>query len=314
VPANDHEHLGFDGRVVIVTGAGNDPSLGRAYARLFAQRGARVVVNDFGVGSDGRGRKRADAVAVAEQITAEGGIAVADTNSVAEQESAAAIVRTALDAFGRVDVLINNAGVVNHAPFDVLSDNDIRRMVDVHLMGSVWVTRAAWPVMKANGYGRIVNITSGAMFGLPHVSAYGAAKGGLFGLARNLAVEGAPHGIKVNALSPSGGGASVMTFNDEQTEWTKMMNERQRPELVAPAVALLAHERCPCSGKTFEVAGGRVQEIFFARSAGYDNVDITVEDLLANWDLVTDRDHPFWYADNVEYAIPPWVTRPYSPS
>jgi NAD(P)-dependent dehydrogenase (short-subunit alcohol dehydrogenase family) len=306
--------LRFEGRVVIVTGAGANPGMGRSHARLFAERGASVVVNDLGVGMDGRGRVKSNAEAVAEEIRREGGSAVADVNSVAERDSAAAVVQTALDAFGRVDVLVNNAGIVNHAPFDVLSDGDAQRAVDVHLMGSIWMTRAAWPHMNANGYGRIVNITSGSMFGHSHVSIYGAAKAGAFGLARNLAVEGQPHDIKVNCVSPSAGGVSVTLFNDRDTEFVRMMQEKNRPEYVSPTVALLSHESCPCSGKVLNVYGGHVEEVFFGRTQGYHKPGMTLEDVAANWDQVTDRTDAVWFEDAEDYAIPPWVTIPYVPS
>jgi NAD(P)-dependent dehydrogenase (short-subunit alcohol dehydrogenase family) len=314
VSEQDQSEFRFDGKVAIVTGAGNNPSLGRAYCRLFAERGASVVVNDLGVGSDGRNRVRANAVAVAEEICGEGGIAVADTNSVAEKESAEAVVQTALDAFGRVDILVNNANVINHAPFDVLSDADVQRQVDVHLMGTIWMNRAVWPHMKKNGYGRIVNIASGAMWGHSHTSIYGAAKAGAFGLARNLAVEGQPHGIKVNTVSPQGGGVSVKVFNDEESDFYKEMMEYYRPELVAPTVALLSHEQCPCNGKIFFVSGGRVHEIFIGRTQGYFNRSMTIEDVLENWDEVTDRTDPKWFQDAEEYEVPQFVTIPYEPS
>lgn len=312
---HDQNELRLDGKVAIVTGAGNNPSLGRSYCRLFAERGASVVVNDLGVGSDGRGRIRANAVEVAEEICRGGGIAVADTNSVAEKESAEAIVQTALDAFGSVDILINNANVVNHAPFDVLSDADLRRQVDVHMMGTIWMNRAVWPHMKKQGYGRIVNVASGAMFGHSETSIYGAAKAGVFGLARNLAVEGQPHGIKVNVLSPQAGGASVKVFNPEETDFVKAMMEEFQPELVAPAVALLSHERCPCSGKLFFVGGGRVAEVFIGRTRGYFNREMTTEDVLEHWDEVTERADPHWYPDAEEYEeVSRWVTVAYKPA
>jgi NAD(P)-dependent dehydrogenase (short-subunit alcohol dehydrogenase family) len=303
----------FDGKVAIVTGAGNNPSLGRAYARLLAERGASVVVNDLGVGSDGRGTVRPNAVAVAEEICREGGIAVADTNSVAERDSAEAVVQTTLDAFGTVDVLVNNAGVVNHALFEELSENDVRRMVNVHVMGAIWMCRAVWPRMKQQGYGRIVNIASGTMFGLPHVSIYGAAKAATFGLARNLAVEGQPHGIKVNTLEPGAGGVSVTVFNEE-TDWTRKMMEDLPPELVAPAVALLVHEQCPCTGKYIRAGGGRVREVYFGETQGYENKAITLKDLHEHWPVVTDRTDSTWFVDAVPYEKPYYVTKPYVPS
>ena len=158
--------LRFDGRVAIVTGAGGqDPSLGRSHATLLAERGAKVVVNDLGVGPDGRGIMRANAQQVADEIRAAGGEAVPDQHSVAEEEGARSVVATALDTWGRLDIVVNNAGVCFMAHFDKISSADIRQIIDVHLMGTLWMCRAAWPHMREAGYGRIVNTTSGAMFG-----------------------------------------------------------------------------------------------------------------------------------------------------
>ena len=164
---NGHDgELRFDGRVAIVTGAGGQrPSLGREFAWLLAARGAKVVVNDLGVGPDGRGRLAANAETVAAGISEAGGEAIADTNSVGSSESAKSVVRTALDAWGRVDILINNAGVVHMAAFDELSDDDCALIVNRHLLGNLWMCRAVWPHMKEATYGRIVNLSSSASFG-----------------------------------------------------------------------------------------------------------------------------------------------------
>jgi NAD(P)-dependent dehydrogenase (short-subunit alcohol dehydrogenase family) len=171
--------LRFDGKVAIVTGGGGQkPSLGRSHALFLASRGAKVVVNDIGVGPNGRSEVPASAAALVDEIRAAGGEAVADTNSVATAESAKAVVQTALDAFGGVHIVVNNAGVALLADFDELSDGDIGRMMDVHLMGPIWMCRAAWPHMKRQRYGRIVNVGSTAIFGIRGTAVYGAAKGG----------------------------------------------------------------------------------------------------------------------------------------
>ena len=226
--------LRFDGRVAIVTGAGGEnPSLGRSHASLLAERGAKVVVNDLGVGPDGRGIMRANAEQVAEEVRAAGGEAVADQHSVAEEEGARGAVATALDTWGRLDILVNNAGVCFMAHFDEISSADIRKIIDVHLMGTVWMCRAAWPHMREAGYGRIVNTTSGAMFGIEHLSIYGAAKSGIFGLTRGLAVEGAALGIKVNALGPAANTTAIRHFN-ETSPFTTLMEAHFPTSLVSP--------------------------------------------------------------------------------
>src|ERR1700722_8080028 len=207
--------LRFDGRVAIVTGAGGRPSLGRAYAHLLAARGAKVVVNDLGVGPDGHGREPAHAEIVAKEIVDAGGEAIADLNSVAEEDSARAVVQTALDAWGHVDIVVNNAGVVVLAEFAEISAKDIRNIINVHLFGNIWMCRAVWHHMREREYGRIVNITSGALLGTRYVVPYGAAKGGILSLTRGLAVEGADRNIKVNTLGPAAATAALSLLSVE---------------------------------------------------------------------------------------------------
>jgi NAD(P)-dependent dehydrogenase (short-subunit alcohol dehydrogenase family) len=301
--------LRFDGRVAIVTGAGGRPSLGRAYAHLLAERGAKVVVNDLGVGPDGHGRERAHADLVAKEIVDAGGEAVADTNSVAEEESAQAVVRTALDAFGRVDILVNNAGVAILAEFSEITSGDLRTVINVHLYGNLWMCRAVWPHMSEAGYGRIVNITSGALLGLRYVTIYGAAKGGILALTRGLSVEGANHGIKVNALGPAAATAALTLLSVEE-----VASAAPPAELVAPAVALLAHEDCPVSGAYLESAGGQTIARRYADSKGYYDAELTIEKLRDHWGEVVDFSEPKLIPDPLdgEYAnvISP---KPYRP-
>ena len=183
--------LRFDGRVAIVTGAGR--GVGRSHAALLAAKGAKVVVADHGGGLDGLGSSAGPAAAVVAEIAAAGGTAVACYASVAEEDSAQTIVETALEAFGRVDIVINNAGIHDPGLFADLSAEQFRRMLDVHYFGTLNVTKAAWPHLVAAGYGRIVNTVSEAMLGgITQLSSYGAAKGAVFGLTRNLATEGLP--------------------------------------------------------------------------------------------------------------------------
>jgi NAD(P)-dependent dehydrogenase (short-subunit alcohol dehydrogenase family) len=270
----------FDGRVAVITGAGGETSLGRAYALLLASRGAKILVNDFGVGTDGRATRRPRAELVAQEIVDAGGEAIADANSVAEEDSARAIVQAAVDRWGRVDILINNAGIDVVAPFKRNFTDDIRLIVDVDLYGHIWMCRAVWPLMEAAGYGRIVNIGSDAMLGLWYQAVYGAARAGVFGLTRGLALEGEPHDIKVNIVGPRAAtGASTMMTEEEEL---KKRRGGAIPELVAPAVAFLAHEDCPVTGKYFEVHAGRVRERFMSQTLGIKKPALTIEDVRDN--------------------------------
>src|SRR5579871_4825453 len=191
------DQLRFDGRTAIVTGAGGNPSLGRSHALLLAARGANVVVNDIGVLPSALGYEGiASAEAVAEEIRAAGGRAIADSHSVTDEDGTRAMVDAALAAFGSVDILVNNAGICPVVSFEEMTAADFRTTVEINLFGTVNLCRAAWPHMKAAGYGRIVNVSSGSMSGYAWQTAYAAAKGGVFSFTRALAVEGAPHGIK----------------------------------------------------------------------------------------------------------------------
>ena len=279
----------FDGKVAIVTGAGGQaPSLGRSHAKLLAERGAKVVVNDLGVGPDGRGNIRSNAEQVVDEIRASGGEAVADAHSVADEAGARDIVHTALDAWGRLDVLVNNAGIAHIAHFDEISSADIRNVIDVHLMGTVWMCRAAWPAMRDAEYGRIVNTTSGGMFGQENLSIYGTAKGGIFGLTRSLAIEGAAHGIKVNALGPAANTTAMQHLN-EACAFNTMMEEHFPVDLVSPAAAYLAHEECGVSGAYLEVGAGNVARRVFGMNAGYHDAALTTEAVRDNLATIVDN-------------------------
>lgn len=279
----------FDGRVAIVTGAGGQPpSLGRSHAKLLADRGTKIVVNDLGVGPDGRGILRSNAEQVVDEIRAAGGEAVADAHSVADEAGARDIVQTALDTWGRLDILVNNAGIAHIAHFDEISSTDIRKVIDVHLMGTVWMCRAAWSVMRDAEYGRIVNTTSGGMFGQENLSIYGTAKGGIFGLTRSLAIEGAAHGIKVNALGPAANTTAMHHLN-EACAFNTMMEEHFPVDLVSPAAAYLAHEECEVSGAYLEVGAGNVATRVFGMNAGYHDVALTTEAVRDNLSTIVDK-------------------------
>ena len=274
--------LGFEAKVAIVTGAGN--GLGRSHALLLAARGAAVVVNDLGGAVDGSGASSGPAELVAKEIEAAGGVAVADTNSVATPEGGAAIVRTALDAFGRVDILVNNAGILRDKSFVNMTPELLDPVLDVHVRGAFWVTRPAFVAMREQGYGRIVNTSSGAgIFGNFGQTNYGAAKMALVGFTRVLAVEGAKHGIKANAIAPA-----ARTRMTEQLMGAAA--GKLDPEAVSPTVAWLSHEDCPVTGEVFSVGGGRVARIFVAVSPGWFGAGHTIEDVRDNFDAIRAED------------------------
>jgi NAD(P)-dependent dehydrogenase (short-subunit alcohol dehydrogenase family) len=277
----------FDGRVAVVTGAGR--GLGRAYARLLAGRGAQVVVNDLGADLFGDSPDSGPAEAVAAEITAAGGQAVADVNSVATTAGANAIVGTALRAFGRIDIVINNAGTTGKSGFSELTDQRLATTLASHLLGSTAVCRAAWGPMRKQGYGRIVNTTSAVgFFGMHQATAYAAAKMGVFGMTRCLALEGESLGIRVNGLAPIA-----------ETRMARgvygALGPRLDPDLVAAVAALLAHEDCPLTGRVLTAGGGRVGEIFVGASQGYFDQNLTPEGV---------RDHLGEALDLTGFAVP----------
>lgn len=288
----------FDGRVAVITGAGSNPGLGRSYALLLASRGAKVLVNDLGVGPDGRGQIGRGVEAVVREIRAAGGDAIGDAHSVAERESALAIVDRALEIWGRVDIVINNAGIAPFARFDEITDRDIERVIGVHLMGHIWMCRAAWPHMAEQGYGRLVNVSSGVAFlGMPTQSIYTAAKLGIVGLTRTLAHEGAARGIKANVIAPNADTTALRTMLAPGfTE--SLQAQGKTPEVVAPVAAWLAHEDCTITGKVIEAAGGAVNEVFFtATTPTAPHADLTIEDLPAAIEHALDRSKTFPYPD-----------------
>jgi NAD(P)-dependent dehydrogenase (short-subunit alcohol dehydrogenase family) len=293
----------FDGRTAIVTGAGGNPSIGRAHALLLAARGAQVVVNDIGSDPETPGYTGvASAEAVAREIRALGGTAVADDHSVASEEGAAAIVQTALDAFGGIDILVNNAGISIAAPFDEMTPRDFRRHIDINLLGPLWTCRAVWPHMRAKGYGRIVNTTSGALAGVSWLTAYGASKGGLFSLTRALAAEAASLGIKVNAINPGAFTRMVAAQQQDTSPMYQHARENLPAELVAPVVAFLAHENCPVSGECIDAMGGEVRKTYLAQTAGFTDPHLTIETVASRWHEVM--------AGTAESLIPPGAFDP----
>jgi len=280
--------LGFDGRVAIVTGAGG--GLGREHAKLLAARGALVVVNDLGGAVDGSGGSATPAQQVVEEIKESGGEAVADAHSVGTPEDGEAIVQTALDTFGRVDIVVNNAGILRDKAFHNLEPDMLEAVLTVHLKGAFYVTRHAWRHMREQGYGRVVNTSSSAgILGNFGQSNYGAAKMGLVGLTRVLAIEGERNNIKANAISPIA--RTRMT-----EEVLGPMVEFVDPALVSPVVAFLVHEDCPVTGHVYSVGGGRVVRFFVGMGKGWTKKDgaLTMEDV---------RDHFAEIDDPSDYTI-----------
>jgi NAD(P)-dependent dehydrogenase (short-subunit alcohol dehydrogenase family) len=286
------KELRFDGRAVIVTGAGR--GVGRNHALLLAARGARVVVADLGGELDGRGSSSDPADQVVKEIESAGGEAVACYASVAEEAGAAAIVQTALDAFGRLDAVINNAGISDPGLFETLPTEQFRRMLDVHYLGTVSVLKAAWPHLRASGDGRVVNTCSEALAGIHgKVTSYGAAKGAVLALTLCLAAESRKDGILVNAVAPRAATrlsapsvlGDVFEVSEEEAQ---AMIAPFAPELVSPVAAYLAHQDCQLNGAVLVAGGGQVQRMAIMENAGISRDGLTPEDIATNLDTVTD--------------------------
>ena len=274
--------LGFDGKVAIITGAGG--GLGRQHALLLAARGALVVVNDLGGAVDGTGADVGAAQLVVDEIKAAGGEAVADSNSVATPEGGAAVVQTAIDTFSRVDIVINNAGILRDKSFANMSSELLDPVLDVHLRGAFHVTQPAWQHMREQNYGRIVSTSSSSgLFGNFGQANYGAAKMGIVGFTRVLSVEGAKYGITANAIAP-------LALTRMTEALLGPMGEKVAPERVSPLVAYLAHESCTATGRVFSVGGGRIAEVFIGETQGFQSAELTPEVVAENWDAITDRE------------------------
>ncbi len=251
----------YDGRVAIITGAGG--GLGKTYALMLGKRGAKVVVNDLGGKQDGTGASTSMADATVKEIQEAGGEAVANYDSVSTPDGGKKITQAALDHFGRVDIVINNAGVLRDKTFAKLTPEELEVVLDVHLKGAFFVSQPAFSVMKENNYGRIVLTASAAgIFGNFGQTNYGAAKMGLVGLANVLALEGAKNNIKVNTIAPI-----AKTRMTEQL--LGPLAEAVQPDHVTPLVAYLVSEQCQLSHEVFSVGGGRFARIFVGLTPGW---------------------------------------------
>lgn len=274
--------MSFDGKVAIVTGAGG--GLGREHALLLASRGAQVVVNDLGGSVTGDGADAGPAQMVAKEIESLGGVAVANTDTVSTPEGGEAIVQSAIDNFGRVDIVINNAGILRDKAFHNMTPELLDSVLDVHVRGAFWVTKPAWIHMREQGSGRVINTSSAAgLFGNFGQTNYGTAKMGLVGFTRVLAQEGARHNIKVNAIAP--GARTRMT-----EDLLGSMADKLDPALVSPVVAWLAHDDCPVTGEVYTVGGGRVARVFVGVTPGYYNASLTPEDVRDNAEQIRNED------------------------
>jgi NAD(P)-dependent dehydrogenase (short-subunit alcohol dehydrogenase family) len=298
--------IDFQGRVAIVTGAG--AGLGRSHALLLAERGARVVVNDLGGGVDGTGGSAKAADQVVAEIKAMGGTAVASYDSVSEAAAAANIVRTAMDAFGRVDILINNAGILRDKSFAKMEIADFDTVVDVHFLGSAYVTKAAWPIMQQQNYGRIVMTSSNSgLYGNFGQSNYAGAKMAVVGLMNALKQEGAKYGILVNTIAPVA--ATRMT---EALLPPKLL-PHLKPEYVSQAVAYLCSEACMATGDIISAGAGFYAKMQVMESEGmFFGVDarVSIEDIAANYARITDMSKPGGFAssmDEVAHIAKPFV-------
>jgi NAD(P)-dependent dehydrogenase (short-subunit alcohol dehydrogenase family) len=294
--------LRFDGRVAVVTGAGG--GLGRAYALLLGARGAKVVVNDLGTSRTGEGADVGMAQGVVEEIRAAGGEAVASGDSVATVDGAKSIVRTALDAYGKVDILVHNATINRAGPFRDLSYENFSAVLDVHLGGAFHLAKECFPRMCDAGYGRIVLVSSIAgLYGDRNIAAYATAKGAVIGLANALALEGAEHGVTANCIVPA---AQTRLAEGRDTSDFPPWG----PEMVAPAVGWLAHEDCKASGELFVSLAGRMAHAYVAETGGVYQPEWTIEDVAGRLGEIADRSHevvfspvPKGFYDHLGYSF-----------
>jgi NAD(P)-dependent dehydrogenase (short-subunit alcohol dehydrogenase family) len=279
------QSLRFDGQVVIVTGASK--GIGRALAGMFAERGATVLIN---------GRTRQTVDEAVSQITAQGGRAVASVGDVAVHSNAKQVTQQALDQFGRIDVVVNNAGALGFTPFESMTTAVLDEVLDVNLRGAFNITQAAWPTMMRQHHGRVLMFPSQGIFGAPATAHYALSKAGLIGLTRALSVEGRPHGINVNAVMPfavtemlanaMASGAALLEGGGDMKDVAAQL----QPEMIAPLVGWLAHSNCDVTGEMFTTGGGHVARVFVAQGPGYHNAALSPELVRDHWSMLSRED------------------------
>ena len=280
--------MSFDGKVAIITGAGG--GLGKEHALLLAEYGAKIVVNDLGGSVDGTGAGDA-ADRVVEQIRAAGGEAIANKDSVADRDGAKRIVETAVEAFGTVDILINNAGILRDRSFKNMPLDDWDAVINVHLNGTAYVTRHAWPIMYEKNYGRVVFTSSGSgIFGNFGQANYGAAKMAMVGLMNNLSREGAPHNVRVNCLSPGAATRMGATVPGSDTD-PDNPDPGSHPKLVSPAVLYMVSDDAP-NGRIIQAANGRfASDMVFSNETVDLGLNATYEDFVEHAEQILDTEN-----------------------
>jgi NAD(P)-dependent dehydrogenase (short-subunit alcohol dehydrogenase family) len=294
--------LRFDDRVAVITGGGR--GLGRSYAVLLAAQGAKVVVNDSGGGLAGEGTDTAPAESVVREITAAGAEAVANTDSVVTPEGGQAIIGAALERYGRIDILVHNAGNVRRASLREMSYDDFEAVVDVHLRGAFHVVRPAFPAMCEAGYGRIVLTSSiGGLYGNHEVANYAVAKAGVIGLSNVAAIEGAAHGVNSNVIVPAA--VTRMAAGIDTSAYPPM-----GPELVAPVVGWLAHESCSVTGEVFVALAGRVANAVVVETPGVYRPSWSIADVGEHIATIRDASAPVVFpvvpdghGDHIRYSF-----------
>lgn len=274
----------LDGKVIVVTGAGR--GIGRAYAELLAARGASIVIGDLGVEIDGSSTNACPATEAADGIRAAGGTAVAVDADIRTTEGAAALLDAALKLGGKVDGLINNAGILSHEAFGEITPAHIQRQFDVHVAGTLLVTQALWPELVRAG-GSVINTTSSGIFGANAATAYAAAKGAVLALSRSLAAVGAVEGVRVNTIMP-GAETRMQVFAREvmggNAEPSEEARRRSSPQLVAPAAVFLMSDECRLNGEILYAGHGHVRRVVLASGAGIHSAEMTPEMIADSWD------------------------------